>query len=103
MPSLYCELRKSLPSQHVSCIFDQHKQKEAHMSSTCCLVQEAIRSKMGGNVTAFSTVVDGQHTLHSGDALRLATKPVVVARALYFVVGQVGAASPYSAHVLHNT
>ena len=55
-----------------------------------CLVQEAIRGKMGGNATAFSTVVDGQHTLRSGDALRLATKPVMVGRALYFVVGQVG-------------
>lgn len=60
----------------------------------CCLVQEAIRGKMGGNATAFSTVVEGQYTLHSGDALRLATKPMVVGRALYFVVGQVGAASP---------
>ena len=50
---------------------------------------------MGGNVTAFSTVVDGQHTLRSGDALRLATKPVAVGRALYFVVGQVSTANPY--------
>lgn len=48
---------------------------------------------MGANVTAFTTVVDGQHTLQSGDALRLATKPVVVGRALYFVVGQVSAAN----------
>ena len=56
---------------------------------------------MGGNVTAFSTVVDGQYTLHSGDVLRLTTKPVVTGRALYFVVGQVSAANPYPIYPLH--
>ncbi|KAL3158051.1 hypothetical protein ABBQ32_011660 [Trebouxia sp. C0010 RCD-2024] len=50
-------------------------------------IQEAISSKTGG--TAFNTVIDGQRTLQSGDALRLTTKPVLVGRALYFVVGQV--------------
>ena len=54
-------------------------------------LQEAISSKMGG--TAFNTVVDGQRTLQSGDALRLTTKPVLVGRALYFVVGQVSGVS----------
>ena len=57
---------------------------------------------MGGNATAFSTVVDGQQTLHSGDALRFATKPVVVGRALYFVVGQVRAANPYPIRTLRS-
>lgn len=61
-------------------------------------LQEAISSKVGG--TAFNTVVDGQRTLQSGDALRLATKPVLVGRALYFVVGQVSAANTHLTHSL---
>ena len=56
-------------------------------------MQEAVRDKMGGNVTTFSSVSDGQHTLQTGDVLRLATKPVLVGRALHFVVGQVSACS----------
>lgn len=40
-------------------------------------------------MTAFDKVVDGQQTLHSGDVLRLATKPVLVGRALHFIVGEV--------------
>ena len=50
---------------------------------------------MGRSVTAFSTVVDAQRTLQSGDVLRLATKPVIVGRALCFVVSQVSAANTY--------
>lgn len=53
-----------------------------------------MREKMGGNVTTFSSVSDGQRTLQSGDVLRLATKPVLVGRALHFVVGQVSARKP---------
>ncbi|KAL0055143.1 hypothetical protein WJX82_007626 [Trebouxia sp. C0006] len=52
-------------------------------------VQEKVRAQLGAQVTAFDSVEDGQQTLHSGDVLRLATKPVVVGRALHFVVGQV--------------
>lgn len=40
-------------------------------------------------MTAFESVVDGQQTLKYGDVLRLATKPVLVGRALHFIVGQV--------------
>ena len=49
---------------------------------------------MGAGLTAFDSVDDGHRTLHSGDVLRLATKPVVVGRALHFIVGQVSASSP---------
>ncbi len=59
--------------------------------SPCILitVQEKVRAQLGAQVTAFDSVEDGQQTLHNGDVLRLATKPVVVGRALHFIVGQV--------------
>jgi len=53
------------------------------------VVQEKVRAQFGAQVTAFDSVEDGQQTLHNGDVLRLATKPVVVGRALHFIVGQV--------------
>ena len=52
-------------------------------------LQAKVREQLGAQVTAFDSVVDGQQTLHSGDVLRLATKPVLVGRALHFIVGEV--------------
>lgn len=57
------------------------------------MVQEKVRVQLGAQVTAFDSVEDGQQTLHSGDVLRLATKPVVVGRALHFIVGQASTCS----------
>jgi len=57
------------------------------------VVQEKVRAQLGAQVTAFDSVEDGQQTLHNGDVLRLATKPVVVGRALHFIVGQASTCS----------
>lgn len=52
-------------------------------------MQEQVRQQLGPQQTAFHSVLDGKQTLRTGEVLRLATKPVLVGRALYFTVGQV--------------
>ena len=65
-------------------------QFEPSQSVVCVIiVQEKVREQLGPQVTAFHSILDGKQTLHSGDVLRLATKPVLIGQALFFIVGQV--------------
>ena len=61
------------------------------VKSVSCLgmLQEKVREQLGPQVTAFHNVLNGKQTLQSGDVLRLATKPVLIGKALFFIVGQV--------------
>jgi hypothetical protein len=53
------------------------------------LLQAAVRSSKGEDITVFERIDDGSRTIRKGDVVRLHRKPVLMGRVLYFFIGQV--------------
>lgn len=52
-------------------------------------MQALARRELGEEVTLFERIHDGVQAINSGNVVRLTTKPQLVARVLFFSVGQV--------------